>query len=115
VARSARRFDGDEVFGDGIENGYRQFSRFRHWTNALPVVWTKFDCGCGYETVTTPGRSHPKADRGGSSAPRLLWRRGLIRNPADQPKYGRGNMVNGCLTSLHTFALYLCFSSLTTR
>ena len=61
MARSARRFDGDEVFGDGIENGYRQFSRFRHWTNAVPVVWITFDCGCGYETVTTPGRSHPQS------------------------------------------------------
>jgi hypothetical protein len=31
----------------------------------------------------------------------------------DQPEYGRGNMINGPLTRLHTLALRPYFSSLT--
>jgi hypothetical protein len=47
---------------------------FRHRSNAVPEVLISCDWNCGYETVTARDAHIPKADRGGSSAPRLLWR-----------------------------------------
>jgi hypothetical protein len=80
---SARRINCDEVSGDWIENGHRQFSRFRHWTNAVAVVWIKFDCDCGYETVTAPGRSHPQ------SRPRRFIRAAAALEERADPKTQR--------------------------
>jgi hypothetical protein len=94
--------------GDRIENGHGQFSpvqaqeqrrAFRFRSSGIGVVVTR--------QLLHRSTHIPKADRGGSSTPRLLWRRGLIRNPADQPDHRRANMVNGLLIRLHTVALCL--------
>jgi hypothetical protein len=75
-----------------------------------PTPWLSFGSSSIAIVVTRqllrPDAHIPKADRGGLSAPRLLWRRGLIRIPADQSVHGCGNMVNGSLMSL--LALLLC-------
>lgn len=79
----------------------------------MPEVSIKCDWSCGYETVTAPGRSHPQSrSRRFIRAPTALEVR-LIRNPADQPEHGHGNMVNGSLTSLLMAVLRTYFGLLT--
>jgi hypothetical protein len=79
----------------------------------VPGVSIRCDWSCGYETVTAQDAHIPNADRGGSSVPRLLWRRGLVRNPADQPEHGRASIVNGSLISLLMTVLCPYFRLLT--
>jgi hypothetical protein len=95
---SARGVERDEVPGDRIKNGHEAaLSRSGQRGTRYAGDSIRGPCGCGYATVNAPDPRIPKARRGGTSAPRRLWRRGLIPEP-DQQQDRHPDMVNSPLT-----------------